>query len=111
DALPILNFAKDTIMVNALPIYIGTAGWNLRKEHAPLFPEAGSHLARYARRFNAVEINSSFYRDHQAKTYARWAETVSDDFRFAVKLARRHTHENRLQVTCESLRATLTPIF
>ncbi|EGH32463.1 hypothetical protein PSYJA_27274, partial [Pseudomonas syringae pv. japonica str. M301072] len=31
-------------------------------------------MQRYASRFNAVEINSSFYRPHRAETYARWAQ-------------------------------------
>jgi uncharacterized protein YecE (DUF72 family) len=50
-------------------------------------------LDRYAQRLNAVEINSSFYRPHQPKTYARWAASVPDIFRFAVKVPREITHE------------------
>jgi uncharacterized protein YecE (DUF72 family) len=53
-------------------------------------------LERYAARFNAVEINSSFYRPHQPKTYARWAAATPDAFRFSVKLPKRITHEARL---------------
>jgi uncharacterized protein YecE (DUF72 family) len=33
-----------------------------------------------------MEINSSFYRSHRPATYARWAASVPDDFRFAVKM-------------------------
>jgi uncharacterized protein YecE (DUF72 family) len=44
-----------------------------------------------------VEINSSFYRPHRQSTYARWAASVPDDFRFAVKLTRAITHDMRLQ--------------
>ena len=54
-------------------------------------------LARYATRFNATEINSSFYRSHQQKTYARWAESVPGDFRFSVKLPKTISHDLRLQ--------------
>ena len=43
---------------------IGCAGWSILSRHAALFGEGDSHLARYATRFNAVEINSSFYRPH-----------------------------------------------
>lgn len=50
--------------------------------------------------FNAVEINSSFYRPHRPATYARWAASVPDDFRFAVKLPKAITHDARL-VGCE----------
>jgi len=53
-------------------------------------------LERYASRFNGVEINSSFYRPHQRKTYERWAGSVPSAFRFAVKAPRQITHEHRL---------------
>ena len=75
---------------------IGCAGWNVPKQHMALFPAAGSHLHRYAQRFNAVEINSSFYRPHRRATYERWAATVPDDFAFAAKLPKQITHELRL---------------
>jgi uncharacterized protein YecE (DUF72 family) len=79
------------------PIYIGTAGWAIPKQHAGLFPVTGSHLERYAGRFNGVEINSSFYRPHRPATYARWAASVPADFRFAVKVPREITHRRRLK--------------
>ena len=80
----------------SLNLYIGCAGWALPREAQPLFPVEGTHLQRYAARFPAVEINSSFYRPHQPKTYARWAASVGERFRFAVKLPRAITHERRL---------------
>ena len=54
----------------ALP-YIGTAGWSIPKAHADRFPKDGTHLERYAHCLSAVEVNSSFYRDHQEATYYR----------------------------------------
>ncbi|MGJ7916583.1 DUF72 domain-containing protein [Massilia sp. LXY-6] len=76
---------------------IGCAGWSLHKDVAADFPEEGSHLERYAAVFPAVEINSSFYRPHQPQTYARWAASVPDDFRFSVKLPKAISHEARLR--------------
>lgn len=87
--------------VNA--IAVGTAGWNVPKAHAGRFPQAGSHLERYAQRFNAVEINSSFYRPHRVATYERWAAAVPETFRFAVKIPRAITHERRLENADETL--------
>jgi uncharacterized protein YecE (DUF72 family) len=55
-----------------------------------------SLLHRYAAVFPAAEINSTFYRTHRPATYARWAASVPDGFRFAVKLPRAVTHEARL---------------
>lgn len=68
-------------------IRIGTAGWTIPRAVAERFPGEGGHLQRYASRFDAAEINSSFHRPHRPATYARWAECVPADFRFAVKTA------------------------
>lgn len=77
-------------------IHLGCAGWSLRRETAAAFPAEGTHLARYGAVFDCVEINSSFYRPHQPQTYARWAQSVPEGFRFAVKLPRSITHERAL---------------
>jgi uncharacterized protein YecE (DUF72 family) len=76
--------------------YIGTAGWSLNAEHRQYVGGEGTHLERYATVFDCVEIDSSFYRAHQHKTYVRWASSVPDAFRFSVKLPRAITHEAKL---------------
>jgi len=76
-------------------IRIGTAGWSLLRGLRD-FPAEGTSLERYAEVFNCAEINSSFYRPHQPKTYARWAASTPADFRFAVKIPKTITHERRL---------------
>jgi uncharacterized protein YecE (DUF72 family) len=76
---------------------IGTAGWSVPKNHAGHFPTAGSHLERYGAVFNAVEINTSFYRPHRRETYERWAAAVPEKFRFAVKVPKVISHERRLR--------------
>lgn len=80
-------------------VFIGCAGWSIPRAEKSYFPASGSHLERYAGGFRAVEINSSFYRPHQRVTYERWAASVPDDFRFAVKFPRTITHDARLQST------------
>jgi uncharacterized protein YecE (DUF72 family) len=78
-------------------VYVGRAGWSLsRAEQAHVPAEGASILERYARRFPAVEINSSFYRPHRPATYARWSACVPPDFRFSAKIPKRITHELRL---------------
>ena len=74
---------------------VGVAGWSVPGALNDQFPGGGSHLERYASRFDAVEINSSFYRPHRRATYARWAASVPAGFRFAVKLPKTITHERR----------------
>jgi uncharacterized protein YecE (DUF72 family) len=77
-------------------VRVGTAGWSLPAAWRPEFPPEGSHLARYAARFDAAEINSSFYQPHRRSTYERWAASVPAGFRFAVKVPRAVTHDQRL---------------
>src|SRR5688500_9364800 len=87
--------------------YIGTAGWPLPKQLRERFDGPGSNLAQYARKFNCVEINSSFYKIHQRKTYEKWAAEVPDDFRFAAKLNRTFTQEHRLRLGGDALHENL----
>jgi len=89
---------------------IGTAGWSIPKRHAAAFPPGASHLARYAGRLNAVEINTSFYRPHRRTTYQRWAASVPADFRFAVKVPQEITHRLRLTDATGALDAFLEQV-
>jgi uncharacterized protein YecE (DUF72 family) len=91
-------------------IRIGTAGWSIPKEHTAAFPVAGSHLERYGAVLNAVEINSSFYRPHRPATYERWAASVPEDFRFAVKVPKVITHERRLKDVSDLLARFLSEV-
>lgn len=82
--------------MNESNAFIGCAGWALSSPVVGHFPIEGTHLERYAQVFSTVEINSSFYREHQIKTYKRWAMSVPETFRFSVKMPRTVTHERRL---------------
>lgn len=87
---------SDIPQLSSAPVFLGVAGWNIRREHADRFAADGTHLQRYASLFNAVEINSCFYRPHRFSTYERWAASVPDSFRFAVKLPKAISHAARL---------------
>ncbi|NIJ93809.1 uncharacterized protein YecE (DUF72 family) [Xanthomonas campestris] len=92
----------------ALPrVRCGCAGWSIPAADRAAFGDGTSVLQRYATRFDAVEINSSFHRPHRAGTYARWADSVPEDFRFSVKLPRSISHDARLQGTGPLLDAFL----
>jgi uncharacterized protein YecE (DUF72 family) len=81
---------------------IGTAGWTIPGAVADHFPAEGSALQRYAAIFSCAEINSSFHRSHRESTWARWAESVPEDFAFSAKLPKEITHRRKL-VDCEPL--------
>jgi uncharacterized protein YecE (DUF72 family) len=80
----------------ARAVYVGCAGWTVPPTAKHHFPAEGSHLARCAARFGAVEINSSFYGPHRHATYARWKQSVPAAFRFSVKVPKTITHDRRL---------------
>lgn len=86
------------------PLFIGTAGWSIPTKDAARFGAGDSALARYATRFDAVEINSSFHRPHRRTTWQRWAESVPATFHFAAKVPKTITHHNKL-VGCDDLLA------
>ncbi|WP_369977156.1 DUF72 domain-containing protein [Xanthomonas bundabergensis] len=77
-------------------IRVGCAGWSIASAQRALVGDGASQLQRYATRFDAVEINSTFYRAHRPATYQRWADSVPADFRFSAKLPRSITHDARL---------------
>lgn len=89
---------------------VGTAGWAIPKDVRDRFPSEGSTLERYAANFSCVEINSTFYRAHRESTYARWAASVPESFRFSVKVRKTLTHELRLANAHEPLARFLDEI-
>ena len=89
-------------------IRIGTAGWTIPAGAAEAFPSDGGSLERYAARFGAAEINSSFHRSHRPDTWRRWAESVPTNFRFSAKLSKEITHKRRLTDCSEPLAAALS---
>lgn len=91
-------------------LIIATAGWSIPRACASQFAGAGTHLERYAQVLRGVEINSSFYREHAATTYVRWASLTPRHFRFAAKLPREITHELRLRASRRPLQAFLASV-
>lgn len=74
------------------PPHLGQAGWSIPAACAAAFSGEGTHLQRYARVLNCVEVNSSFHRPHQRSTWEKWAQSVPPDFRFSVKVPKSITH-------------------
>ncbi|HEX8395558.1 MAG TPA: DUF72 domain-containing protein [Longimicrobium sp.] len=91
-------------------VLIGCAGWSLPREVQDQFPAEGTHLQRYSRVFGVAEINSSFHRPHRPSTYAKWAHSVPEDFRFSAKLPKAITHTQKLVDTDDLLDAFLAEI-
>ena len=78
-------------------LLLGTAGWSVPSSCRERIGGEGSHLERYGRALNAVEINTSFYRPHRRDTYQRWASVTPAEFRFAVKVPKTISHAPEAQ--------------
>lgn len=83
-------------------IRIGTSGWDYAHWSGVFYPEhlpEHEYLSFYARHFETVEINRSFYRLPTRENFASWAKQVEDSpqFCFAAKGSRYITHMKKLK--------------
>ena len=82
-----------------MAVRVGTSGWQYDDWDGLLYPDdlpKTRWLSWFADRFAAVEVNNTFYRLPQAKTFKGWVEATPDDFRIAFKASRFLTHVKRL---------------
>ncbi len=86
-------------MINTGKIWIGTSNIVV-PGNKTTFPQAfqqSSRLHYYGSIFNSVEINSSFYKIPQQKTYQKWTTEVPGSFRFSTKLTKEASHAKNLK--------------
>jgi len=87
-------------------IFIGTSGWSYQHWQNVFYPRQlhkVNWLAFYARHFQTVEINVSFYHLPKRKTFTNWRKKVGEKFVFSVKGSRLITHLKRLKDCQEAL--------
>ena len=88
--------------------YVGTMGFGYRAWQGTFYPDKlpkAQQLAYYAMRFNALEMDSTFYGTPKADVVARWRETTPEGFVFCPKAPREITHDLRLSGAAEDLLA------
>jgi len=88
-------------------VRIGCSGWNYRSWRGTFYPEGMGPprwLREYARHFDTVEVNSTFYRLASRDAVERWVADTPDDFCFAVKASRYLTHIKRLREMDEGVK-------
>ena len=87
-------------------VYIGTSGWNYRSWRSDFYAgiPAANWLEFNAERFSGVEVNATFYRLQDKKTFRRWRQRTPPDFRFAIKGNRYLTHNKKLTDPLPSVR-------
>lgn len=80
--------------------YTGTSGWTYDHWKGDFYPQ---DLAKkrwfdyYAERFNAVEVNATYYRPFRDQTYLNWKERSPEGFAWVLKAPKTITHEKRLR--------------
>ena len=83
------------------PVRIGCSGWNYKHWRNGVFypPRLPPRrwLEFYARHFDTVEVNATFYRLPRETAVANWVRESPPGFVFAVKMSRYATHIRRLR--------------
>ncbi len=77
-------------------IYLGTSGFKYDDWKGTFYPKGVKEkewLPYYARHFNALEIDSTYYRLMHPAVFYHMAQKVPETFHFAVKTYRTLTHE------------------
>lgn len=91
-------------------LYLGSMGWSYGfwGLYEDLKPEM--YLGEYSRRFNSVEINSTFYRIPRRETVKSWAAAVPEGFVFSAKFPRSISHSPGLRYPEGKLEAFISTI-
>ena len=90
-----------------MSLRVGTSGWSYPSGrgtwNGTFYPDKGAHprgfdeLEFYARWFDVVEVNSTFYGQPRAAVTAKWADRTPAGFEFAIKLFQKFTHPAMFQ--------------
>jgi len=83
-----------------MKVYIGTSGWSYPGWRTRFYPaelKSQDWLEFYARHFDTVEINMTFYRSPKPETLRNWAQKTPENFLFTLKASRQITHLKKLK--------------
>lgn len=81
-------------------IRLGCQGWNYPAWVGGFYPaktRSADFLSVYARAFDTVEVDSTFYAIPPVKNVRGWADRTPEHFVFALKLPQEITHERRFE--------------
>ena len=94
-------------------IALGSCAWSFEDWRGIFYPETmpqSQWLSWYARFFNAVEVDSTFYHPPNPRVAAHWAAATPKDFSFTLKLSRVITHDRHLRDSQTLLRDFLVAL-
>ena len=78
-------------------VRLGTSGYSFRDWVGPFYPagtKSSEFLPYYARQFDAVEVNSTFYGIPHPRVLEQMAQKTPERFHFVVKLNQAMTHQD-----------------
>ncbi|HYC78284.1 MAG TPA: DUF72 domain-containing protein [Planctomycetota bacterium] len=81
-------------------VFVGISGWTYEPWRGEFYPHGlpqNRELDFAARRFNALEVNGTFYSLQRPSSFAAWYEAAPTGFTFALKGGRYLTHLRRLR--------------
>jgi uncharacterized protein YecE (DUF72 family) len=81
-------------------VHIGTSGWTYDGWMGKFYPEdvkSRDLLPEYAKTFDTVELNTSFYHLPKATSVEQWNHKSPGDFIFSYKASRYITHRKKLK--------------
>ena len=87
-------------------ILLGTSGWSYKEWIGPFYDDEKRMFSYYAKFFNTVEINSTFYRYPSRSTIYGLNRAAPPNFIFSAKLPRLITHKKKLDLA-EDIRSDL----
>jgi uncharacterized protein YecE (DUF72 family) len=96
--------------VRTAKTFIGTSGWHYDHWIGRFYPagtKPADELGIFSEQFSAVEINNSFYKMPDKKTFEKWKNTTPSNFIFSVKASRYITHMKKLKEGRQSVRQFL----
>lgn len=111
------GFPEEEVLRPAHPgrrIFVGTSGYSFADWVGPFYPPGtrpGDYLGFYARHFDTVEVNSTYYRIPAPAAIEQMARKTPPGFRFMVKVNQAMTHEGSLEPSLVGgFRAALEPL-
>jgi uncharacterized protein YecE (DUF72 family) len=90
----------------ACDIRVGTSGWHYNHWLGRFYPDGtprNKWLEYYARHFDTVEINNTFYHLPKEVSLRRWRDQAPANFVYTIKANRYITHIKRLKGTSEQV--------
>ena len=91
---------KDNAYTGKPQIFTGCAKWGRKDWIGKIYPKGtkeADFLSLYAKHFNCIELNATFYRMPTLSQTQGWRQKVGDDFKFCPKFTDQITHLRRLK--------------